>query len=58
MASVLIHDVGVAAPCSVFVSGAAVNPALEGVVAFSADDFSGENVAVLVFFGAFDDTFL
>lgn len=30
---------------------------LEGVAAFSTDDLSGEGVAALVFFSAFDDTF-
>ena len=48
---------GIAAPCSVFVSGAAVNSAFESVAALAADDLPGEGVAILVFVASFDDTF-
>lgn len=48
---------GVAAPCDVFVIGAAMNPALEGVAALTADDLAGESVSVLVFIGTFYHAF-
>ena len=48
---------GVAAPRDVFVIGAAMNPALEGVAAFTADDLAGESISVLVFIGTFCHAF-
>lgn len=46
MALAFILNVGVAAPCGIFVAGAAVNPALEGIAAIAADDLAGKDVAV------------
>ena len=48
---------GIAAPRSVFVSGAAVYPALKGIAALAADDLPGEGIAILVFVASFDDAF-
>ena len=48
---------GVAAPRDVFVIGAAMNPALEGVAAFTADDLAGESISVLIFIGTFCHAF-
>lgn len=53
MALALVVDVGIAAPRRVFVSGAAVNSALEGVAALTADDLAGKGIVVLVFIRAF-----
>ena len=58
VALALVVDVGIAAPRRVFVSGAAVNSALEGVAALTADDLAGKGIAVLVFLATFDDAFL
>jgi hypothetical protein len=49
MALVLVVDVCIAAPRWIFVSGAAVNPALEGVATLATDDFAREGIAVLIF---------
>ena len=57
MAGILILDMGIAAPCSVFVSGAAVNTALKSIAALATDDLPREGVAILVFVAFFDDTF-
>ena len=57
VAPILIFDMGVAAPRDVFVIGAAMNPALEGVAALTADDLAGESISVLVFIGAFCHAF-
>ena len=57
MAFILILDMGIAAPRSVFVSNAAVNPALKSIAALAADDLAREGVAVLVFVASFDDAF-
>ena len=57
MAFIIILDMGIAAPCSVFVSGAAVNPALKGIATLAAEDFPRESVAILVLITSFDDTF-
>ena len=54
----LIQNVSVAAPCCIFVSGAGMNPALEGITAFSADDPAGKSIAFLILFASFDDAFL
>ena len=58
MAFILILDMGIAAPCSVFISGAVVNSALKGIATLAADDFPGESVAILILITSFDDTFL
>ena len=57
VAFIFILDVGTAAPCGVFVSGAAVYPALKGIAALAADDLPGEGVAIVVFVAPLDDTF-
>ena len=57
MAFILILDMGIAAPCSVFISGAVVNSALKGIATLAADDFPGESVAILILITSFDDTF-
>ena len=57
VAPILVFDMGVAAPRDVFVIGAAMNPALEGVAALTADDLAGESVSVLVFIGTFYHAF-
>jgi hypothetical protein len=49
VAFILILDVCAAAPRSVFVSGAAMNPALKGISALTADDLPGKGIAILVF---------
>ena len=49
VAFILIPDVGTTAPCGVFVSGAAVYPALKSIAALATDDLPGEGVAILVF---------
>ncbi len=57
VAFILILDMGIAAPRSVFVSGTAVYPALKGIAALAADDLPREGIAILVFVASFDDTF-
>ena len=57
MAFIPILDVGIAAPCSVFISSAAVNPAFKGIATLAANDFPGESVAILILITSFDDTF-
>ena len=57
VAFILILDVGIAAPFSVFISGTAMNPAFKGISTLAADDFPGEGVAILILITSFDDTF-
>ena len=39
----------VAGPSDILISSAGVNPTLEGIPAFAADDFAGKSIALLVF---------
>lgn len=55
--AVLVLNMGIAAPRSVFVGCAGVYPALEGITAFAADDLAGKTISALVFITAFDDAF-
>lgn len=57
MAGFLILQVRIAGPCDILVCGARVYPAFEGVATFSADYFSGESIALLIFVTAFFYTF-
>ena len=57
MAFIIILDMGIAAPCSVFIYGTAMNPAFKGIATLAADDFPGEGVAILILITSFDDTF-
>ena len=58
VAFIFILDVGTAAPCGVFVSGAAVYPEFKGIAALAADELPGEGLAILVFVAPFDATCL
>ena len=57
MTGFLIFQVSVAGPCDILVCVASVYPAFEGVATFSADYFSGESIALLIFVTAFFYTF-